>query len=162
MARCSKKLEVQLMKSHWELQNIQRELQIVSGAVLASQHLALSKLWQASSRCEQLEGAEEQLDLFREEATSIKVASAETAVRSKEELASLQKQYDISRQRVAKAKRSVTVLQNVLEAVTAQRRNLRAENATLRMGLVISLNAQAETKVDPVRDLKERREELEK
>lgn len=71
MAKRNITLEEQLKKSDRESQNIQRELEVANGAVLATQHLALNKSEEARFCCKQFEGAEEQLKLALEKVISV-------------------------------------------------------------------------------------------
>lgn len=70
----------------------------------------MSKSEEACLYLQQLEGVEKQLDCVPAKVTSVEAASAEAAVQSKEELAYLQKECDLSRQSTATAESSVTVL----------------------------------------------------
>lgn len=55
-------------------------MDIVSSAVLEAQHFALSKSEEARSCHDQLDGAEEHMDLFHEKAISLEAARAEATV----------------------------------------------------------------------------------
>lgn len=63
---------------------------------------------------------EEQLDLACEKAISVEAASAEATVRFKGELARLQRECNLSRQRMATAGIVVTILHKGLEVVTGK------------------------------------------
>lgn len=65
-------------------------MQVVSGAVLEAQHLALRKPEEERLCRQQLEGVEQKLDLARGKVKSAEAACAEVAVRSRVELAQLQ------------------------------------------------------------------------
>lgn len=74
-------LEKKLRESDLKLPRTQSESQVASGAVVEAQHLALSKLKDTRSCCQQLEGMKEQLHLPCVKVTSVEAARSKAAAR---------------------------------------------------------------------------------
>lgn len=85
-------LDEKLWESDWELQNTQKELNVVRGAVSKTQHLTLSKAEEARSSDQLMEGIEEQLGLARGKGIGGETASDEAAVKFKGEFSHLQRE----------------------------------------------------------------------
>lgn len=92
MAKRSITLEVQIRESNREQMKTQRELQAASGTVLEAQHLPLSNSGKTCSCRQQWKGQEKQLDVVREKVISVEAENVESAVRSKRESKSLQRE----------------------------------------------------------------------
>lgn len=81
--------------------------------------------------CQQLEGVEELLDLPREKFKIVEAANAKDAVRSKGELARLQKEFYLSRHLTAAAKSYLTGLHNAFDVIAANFSFVESESTTL-------------------------------
>lgn len=114
LAKCRITLKEWPRECTWKLQKIRRELKRTSGAVLEAHCLALSKAKKAWLCRQQLESDETQLDSALEKVICAEMASAEAAVRIEGKLAHLQKDSDLSRQRTAADKCSLTDLHECL------------------------------------------------
>lgn len=146
-------MKSQLRKGGRELQKSQRELQVASDAVSEAQRLALSKSEEVRSCRQQLKGVEKLLDLACEKVISVETTSIEAVVRSKIELARLQKECTSSRQHTATTESAVTVLHKEVELVRKKVSELELENATPLEECETSSKTHARTEVGLAEDL---------